>query len=97
MREITEAMRQTIIGAEADDDESEMIKQLNDKFKTTTERSEQVRILTVLPKSWAMKKIQSEFSATNYMARKIKTACQREGSSLHSKSEAWSFFAFSHY
>ena len=42
MREITKAMRRTIISAESDDDESDLIKQLKFKFKTTTEGGEQV-------------------------------------------------------
>ena len=51
MDEITKAMRQMIISAESDDgDESEIIKRLKDKFKTTTQRSEQKQILTVASK-----------------------------------------------
>ena len=49
-------------------DESEIILQLKEKFSVTTNRSEQVQILTVLPKSWSRKKIQEEFHVTDYMA-----------------------------
>ena len=34
--------------------DDEMIKQLKEKFHTTAERSEKVRVLTVIPKSWSM-------------------------------------------
>ena len=37
------------------DDESEMIRQLKEKFEETNMRSEKVQILTVLPKSWSFK------------------------------------------
>ena len=45
------------------DDESEMIRQLKEKFKETIMRSEKVQILTVLPKSWSIRKVQDEFGA----------------------------------
>ena len=49
----------------ASDDESEMIKQLKHKFQSTSKRSEKVQVLTVLPKSWTIKKVQHEFGAFN--------------------------------
>lgn len=79
MKEITEAMKRTIISAETDDDESEIIKQLKDKYKTTTQRSEQIQILTVLPQSWPLHRIQSEFGVSNYMARKSKELVKEKG------------------
>lgn len=42
-------------------DENEMILQLKEKFWETMKRSEQVQILTVLPRSWTRKRIQNEF------------------------------------
>ena len=60
-------------------DESEIILQLKEKFSVTTNRSEQVQILTVLPKSWSRKKIQEEFHVTDYMARKSKEIVQDKG------------------
>ena len=54
--------------SENTDDESEMIKQLKVKFfHETQEKSVKVQILTVLPMSWSIKKIESEFKASNYM------------------------------
>ena len=61
------------------DDEGEMIMQLKEKFNSTTEKSEKVQVLTVLPKSWPAKRIQSEFGASNYMARKAKNLVKEKG------------------
>ena len=58
VKKITEAIERTIISGEAIDDGSEMIQQLKEKFQLTAQRSEQLQILTVLPKSWSLKKIQ---------------------------------------
>ena len=54
-------------------DESEMIKQLKEKFHETQEKSVKMQILTLLPMSWSIKKIENEFKASNYMVRKAKT------------------------
>ena len=48
------------------DGESEIIKQLKDKFQASTTNSEKVQVLTVLPKRWSVRKVQSEFGASNY-------------------------------
>ena len=79
MKEITKAMKRTIISVETDEDESEIVKQLKDKFKTTTLRSEQIQILTVLPQSWSLNKIQREFGVSNYMARKSNELVREKG------------------
>ena len=52
-------------------DESEIILQLKEKFKMTTKKSEQLQILTILPKSWTKKQIESEFGVLDYMARVV--------------------------
>ena len=54
------------------DDGHEVIEQLKEKFCASTKRSQKVEILTILPKSWSVNKIQEEFSVTNYMARTAK-------------------------
>jgi hypothetical protein len=59
--------------------DSEMIAQLQDKFKSCTKRIEKVQVLTVLPKSWSIKKIQTEFQATNYMVRQAKSLVENKG------------------
>ena len=58
------------------DDEGEIIEQLKEKFHTTTKRSGKVQVLTVLPKSWQVRKIQPE---SNYMARKVKDLVREKG------------------
>ena len=84
MDKLTEAMKELILEESPDNtsgksDESEMILQLKEKFQTTAKRSEQVQILTVLPRSWARKRIQSEFGVTDYMARKSKQLVKEKG------------------
>ena len=65
IEKITEAMMRLFIDATVgkswQNDESEIILQLKEKFQTTIKRSEQLQILTVLPRSWTRKQIQSEF------------------------------------
>lgn len=63
----------------ADDDEREVIKQLKEAFLSSTERSRKVQILTALPRSWSVRKIQSEFCASNYMVRKAKELVREKG------------------
>lgn len=53
-------------------DQSEMLKQLKEKFSQTEKRSEKIMILTLLPSSWSQKKIQNEFAASDYMVRTAK-------------------------
>lgn len=83
---VTEAMKSLVISDRPEvsshscsSDEGEMIAQLKEKFQSTTKRSEQLQILTVLPKSWAMKRIQSEFGVSDYMARKCKQLVRDKG------------------
>ena len=42
-------------------------------------RSEKIQILTVLPKSWSVRKIETEFGASNRMARKAKEIVREKG------------------
>lgn len=70
---LTEAMKRTGIACETvTDDGKGMIEQLKAKFQRMSYRHEQLQILTVLPKSWSIKKIQDQFPVTNYMARQTK-------------------------
>ena len=64
------------------DAECEVIGQLKEKFNSTVKRSEKVRILTILPKSWSVRKIMKEFGASNKMARQAKKTCPGEGNSI---------------
>ena len=55
-----------------DQDGGEMIQQLKQKFLTTNSRSEKLQILTVLPKSWPLAKVEREFGVSKYTAMKAK-------------------------
>ena len=68
-QKITEAMHRIIITGEVVDDGSEIIQQLKEKFQATTKMNEHLQILTVLPKSWSVKKIQQEFGVSTYMTQ----------------------------
>ena len=78
MKETTESMKQLIL-SEPGDDDSETIRQLKDKFSKTGKRGEQMQILTVLPQSWSVKKIEKEFGVSNYTARKSKELVKEKG------------------
>lgn len=60
-------------------EESEIIQQLKEKFAITTKRSDKMTILSVLPMSWSVKKIQDEFGVSNYMARAVKKLVKEKG------------------
>lgn len=82
LKRITTAMKKVIIqDVESSDsgDDGEIIKQLKEKFHTTAERSEKVRVLTVLPKSWSMRRIQAEFGASDYMVRRARELVKQNG------------------
>ena len=60
-------------------DENEIFEQLRGKFEQSTSRSEQLQILTILPQSWTLKKIQVMFKTSDYMARKAKQLVLEKG------------------
>ena len=66
------------------DNDSEIIEQLKEKFHSSTDRSQKVQILTVLPKSWSIRKVEEEFGVSNYMARKAKDLVKDQGRILSS-------------
>ena len=61
------------------DNDSEIIEQLKEKFHLSTDRSQKVQILTVLPKSWSIRKVEEEFGVSNYMAHKAKDLVKDQG------------------
>ena len=61
------------------DADSEIIAQLKEQFKAIAHRSEQIQILTVLPKSWSPCKTMQEFGVSNYMARCAKKLVEEKG------------------
>ena len=78
IRKIVAALSEKL-GVSDDDTESEIIVQLKEKFKATTNRSEKIQILTVLPNSWSLFKIMQEFGVSNYMARCAKKLVAEKG------------------
>ena len=60
------------------DTDDEIISQLKEKYSTSP-RSEKLQILTIVPKSWSLRKIESEFGASNFMARKPKQLVREKG------------------
>ena len=79
IKKITTILESATLSEEREDDEGEIIKQLKEKFHCTINKSEKVQILTVLPKSWSIRKIEKEFGAPNFMARKAKKLVLEKG------------------
>lgn len=75
VEKVAKMMQRTVIGdthfSDRNVDGTEMIEQLKERFSTAI-RSERLHILTVLPKSSSIQKVQDEFSTSNFMARKAK-------------------------
>ena len=67
------------VESDESDSEGEMVKQLKEKFHSTMDRSEKVQVLTVLPQSWTVRKVQAEFGASNYMVRTAKQLVKQNG------------------
>ncbi len=63
--------------------DSEIISQLKEKYPTA-QRSEKIQILTVLPRSWSIRRTEIEFGATHSMVRLAKKTSGRKGSHEHS-------------
>ena len=70
---------QKLLPENESDSEDEMIKQLKEKFNSTTQRSEKVRVLTALPQSWTVRRVQAEFHASNYTVRTAKALVKQNG------------------
>ena len=78
-RLLKQLMERTIISGESTNDGDEMIQQLKKKFRLTMLRNQQLQILTVLPKSWSVIKIQQQFGVSTYMARRSKELVKEKG------------------
>lgn len=59
--------------------ESEIIDQLKEKLKSTTNNNDKIHMLTILPKSWTLRKIVEEFNISNFMARRVKLLVEEKG------------------
>ena len=79
VKKITEVLQRTVITETPIDDVTEMIQQLKEKFWETKRRSEQVQVLTVLPKTWSVKKVQQKFGVSEYLARQSKKLVEERG------------------
>ena len=79
LTKIKSAFMKSMLMSEDIDDESEMIKQLKEKFHETQKKSVKVQILTLLPMSWSIKKIENKFKASNYMVPRAKTLVKSVG------------------
>eukprot|EP00795_Rhopilema_esculentum_P014986 gene14986-6141_t len=55
---------------------NEMISQVKERFTRAENKSEQ---MTVLPKTWSIRKVGKEFNVSNYLARKSKKLVQQKG------------------
>ena len=77
-KEISDSQSKKQIGADVDG--LEIINQLKEKFKKENiNRSEKIKILTVLPKSWSIRKIASEFNTTRHTASIAKKIVEEKG------------------
>lgn len=82
---IQKALKRKLFEDSSDSSEEEetvggtIIKDLKEKFVSVADSSEKVRILTVLPESWSIRKIIKEFGTTFYMARKAKNLRKVKG------------------
>lgn len=57
----------------------EMMQQLKQKFATSSSYNEKMLVLSVVPKSWSISKIATEFNCTQHLARKTKSIVQEHG------------------
>ena len=55
-----------------------MIDQMKHKFNAST-RSEKLQLLTLLPSTWSVRRIENEFETSNFMARTAKRLAAEKG------------------
>ena len=79
LSKITEKMDKIFIDECKSGDDQEIVLQLKEKFHAVSDRSVKTQILTILPKSWSIQKVQTEFGATNFMVRKAKQLVKEKG------------------
>ena len=56
-----------------------MIRQLKEKFHSTTSRRGRMRVLTVLPQSWSIHKVAKMFGVSRYLVTKAKQLVAEKG------------------
>ena len=79
LTKIKSAFMKSMHMSEVGDNGNKMIKQLKEKFHETKEKSLKAQILTLLPMSWSIKKIENEFKAFNYMVHEAKSLVKSKG------------------
>ena len=67
-----------MLGEEKPQNEAEITHQLKGKLHCTTERSVKIQILSGLPMSWSVGRIQT-LGASNFMVRKVKQLIKQHG------------------
>ena len=60
-------------------DYDEMMCQLKEKFLKTDNKSEKIKVLTVVPKSWSIRKTAAFFNTSYFMARRAKQLVEEKG------------------
>lgn len=86
-KKVTDALKTKILGLDSTERDSsteqdnyqEIIRQLKQKFHSTTDKSVKMQVLTTLPQSWTLKKIEDEFGVSNFIARKVKQLVAEKG------------------
>jgi hypothetical protein len=70
-----------IPGPSTNDESEILLQQLKEKFLETTHThtKNEVTILTLLPKNWSIRKVQSDFPSYVYMIRKAKNIVKEQG------------------
>ena len=60
-------------------DYEEMMSQLKEKFLKMEKKSEKIKVLTVVPKSWSIRKVAEFFNTSYFMARRAKQLVEEKG------------------
>lgn len=56
-----------------------VVDSLKAEFKKTNDRAKKIQLLSIVPNSWSIKKIQEEFDCPEYMVRTMRLLVQEEG------------------
>ncbi|MCG8624127.1 MAG: hypothetical protein MJE68_19305, partial [Proteobacteria bacterium] len=88
--EVTSMMEKLAIGEDSKSDDSEIIRQLKEKFRLTSKRSIRVQILTILPQSWSIRKFERVW-CVEFHGPDCQVASQRERHPLYSQPQAKPF------
>ena len=81
LKKITKSFKKVMLKdpSSSSDEEGTMLRQLKEKFHTSSSRSEKIQVLTVLPMGWSIRRVQDEFEASDYMVRRAKELVRQKG------------------